>query len=175
MPCARRNTLAWLGVAGARKPTRIGWTELQDMQWKGFTNPRRKTDMRKQIVVAAVVGVFALGLAGSLAWAAGAVSANIPFSFIANDKEMPAGRYEIRIEGNDEGKLVVRSIDGGGQVFVMVIERLADTGAKEAKIVFDKMEDGKIYLSEIHRPGRDGFLVGIAKGRETHVTIIGKE
>lgn len=131
--------------------------------------------MRKQIVVAVVVAVFALGLAGSLAWAAGPVSANIPFSFIVKDKEMPAGRYEIRTVGDEEATLAVRNMESGAKVMVLVIERLADTGAKEAKIVFDKMEDGKSYLSEVHLPGRDGFLVGIAKGRETHVTITGKE
>ena len=131
--------------------------------------------MRKQIVVAAVVGVIALGLAGSLAWAVGPVSATIPFSFIVKDKEMPAGRYEILTEGRDEGALVVRNMESGAKVMVLVIERLADTGAKEAKIVFDKTEDGKSYLSEVHLPGKDGFLVGIAKGRETHVTITGKE
>ena len=131
--------------------------------------------MRKQVLAAVVVAVFALGLAGSLAWAAVTVSVNVPFSFIVKDKEMPAGRYEIRSEGTNETRLAVRSSEGGGTVLVQVIERLADTGAKEPKVVFDKMEDGKTYLSEVHVPGQDGFLVGIAKGRETHVTVPGKE
>jgi hypothetical protein len=131
--------------------------------------------MRKQVLAAVVVTVFALGLAVSLAWASGALSVNIPFSFIVKDMEMPAGRYEIRTEGNDERTLAIRSKEGGGQVLVQVIERLADTGAKEGTVVFDKMEDGKTYLSEVHVPGQDGFLVGIAKGRETHVTVTGKE
>ncbi len=131
--------------------------------------------MRKQVLAAVVVAVFALVLAGSLAWAASAIAVDIPFSFIVKDKEMPAGRYEIRTEGGDERELAVRSKEGGGQVLVQVIERLADTGAKQPKLVFDKMADGKSYLSEVHIPGRDGFLVGIAKGRETHVTVSGKE
>jgi hypothetical protein len=131
--------------------------------------------MRKQVLAAVVVAVFALGLTGSLAWAASGVSVNVPFSFIVKDKELAKGRYEIRTEGNDESKLVIRSSEGGGTVFVLVLERLADTGAKEPKVVFDKMDDGKSYLSEVHIPGQDGFLVGIAKGRETHVTVSGKE
>jgi hypothetical protein len=130
--------------------------------------------MRKQVLAAVVVGVVALGLAGSFAWAANAVAVNVPFSFIAADKEMPAGSYEIRAEG-DESRLVIRSSKGGGSVFALVIERLADTGAKEPKVVFDKMQDGKSYLSEVHIPGMDGFLVGIAKGKETHVVVTGKE
>jgi hypothetical protein len=131
--------------------------------------------MRKQVLAAVVVTVFALGLAGSFAWASGTVSVNIPFSFIVKDKELPAGRYEIRTQGDAETTLAIRSNLGGGSVLVPVLERLADTGAKESKVVFDKMDDGKSYLSEVHIPGQDGFLVGIAKGRETHVTVTAKE
>jgi hypothetical protein len=129
--------------------------------------------MKKQILAAVVVGVFALGLAGSLAWAAGAVAVNIPFSFIVKDKELPAGRYEIRVQS--EASLAIKNADGAGTVLVTVLERLADTGGKEPKVVFDKMEDGKSYLSEVHIPGQDGFLVGIAGGKEKHVTVTGKE
>jgi len=130
--------------------------------------------MKKQILAAVVVAVFALGLAGSLAWAAGAVAVDIPFSFIVKDKEMPAGRYEIRTEGDTN--LAIKNAGGGGTVLVPVMERLADTGGKEPKVVFDKMEDGKSYLSEVHIPGQDGFLLSIAgKGKETHVTVSGKE
>src|SRR5208337_4869575 len=108
----------------------------------GFTNPQRRMTMRKQILTAVVVGVLALGLAGSLAWAATrTVSVKIPFSFIVKDQELPAGAYEIRLEGSDETKLLVRNSNGSGQVLVPVIERLADTGAKELKVVFDKMPD----------------------------------
>ena len=131
--------------------------------------------MRKQVLAAVVVAVFALGLAGSLAYAAGAIAVDIPFSFVVKDKEMPAGRYEVRVEGKDEARLAIRSAAGGGTVFALVVERLADTGGKEPKLVFDKMQDGKSYLSEVHIPGSDGFLVGIANSRETHVTVTGKE
>ena len=131
--------------------------------------------MRKQILAAVVVGVVALGLAGSFAWAGGALSVDVPFSFIVKDKEMPAGHYQIQVEGNDASKLVIRSNAGGGAFFALVLERLADTGGKDPKVVFDKTEDGKTYLSEVHIPGQDGYLVGIAGGKEKHVTLSGKE
>jgi hypothetical protein len=137
--------------------------------------PRRRTDMRKQVLAAVVVAVFALGLAGSLAWAADSVvSLDIPFSFIVQDREMPAGHYDIWQYGRDGAKVGIKSTNGW-QTFLPVIERLADTGAKQPKVIFDKMENGKSYLSEIHIPGQDGFLVGIAKGKETHVMVTGKE
>src|SRR3989304_9551567 len=99
--------------------------------------------MRKQVLASVVVGVFALGLAGSLAWAAGPISVNTPFSFIVKDKEMPAGRYEIRTEGHDERTLAIRSKAGGGQVLVQVIERLPATRAPGGERRFCKTEGGK--------------------------------
>ena len=131
--------------------------------------------MRKQVLAVAAVCVVAMALGGTLAWAASAVSVDVPFSFFVKDKEMPAGRYEIKVEGNDFGKLVIKSTGAGGSVVATVLERLADTGAKEPKVVFDKSDDGTHYLSEVHFPGKDGFLVGIAKGKETHVVVTGKE
>ncbi|HVN30937.1 MAG TPA: hypothetical protein VMT45_03030 [Thermoanaerobaculaceae bacterium] len=128
--------------------------------------------MRKRVLAVAAACVVALALGGSLAWAAATASLNIPFSFFVKDKEMPAGRYVIETVGNDLTKLTVKG--AGGSVIATVLERLADTGAKEPKVVFDKVE-GKYYLSEVHYPGMDGFLVGIAKGKETHEVITGKE
>jgi len=130
--------------------------------------------MRKQVLAAVVVGVVALGLAGGLAWAADIASVDVPFSFIVKDQELPAGSYEIRVQGEAEDYVAVRNTKGGKPVLALVMERLADIGAEHSKVVFDKMPDGKVYLSEIHIPGKDGFLVGMAKGRETHVTLTGK-
>ena len=88
---------------------------------------------------------------------------DIPFSFIVKDKEMPAGRYEIRTrQGRDQTGHPGHQ--GGGTVLVPVIERLADTGGKEPKVVFDKMWDGKSYLSEVHMPGQDGLPGGDREG-----------
>ena len=131
--------------------------------------------MKKQTLVVAGVCVVALALASSLAWAASSVFVDAPFSFMAKDTAMPAGHYEIRPD-SDMTNLVIRNTGGssGRTVTVPVIERLADTGAKESKVVFDKVE-GKHYLSEVHIPGMDGFLVGIAKGKETHEVLPGKE
>jgi len=139
---------------------------------KGLRANERENGMRKQVLAAAVVAVLALGLAGGVAWAANKVSVDVPFSFFVKDKEMPAGKYEIQPVGTDMTQLAVRG--GGGAVVTPVLERLADTGDKEPTAVFDKVE-GKYYLSEVHYPGMDGFLVGIAKAEETHEVIPGKQ
>jgi hypothetical protein len=114
--------------------------------------------MRKQFLALVAVCAVALGLAGTLVWAAAAETLDIPFSFFMKDKEMPAGRYEISVEGSEMNRLILRATDDGQISMVPVVTRLADTGAKEPMVVFDKAND-KHYLSEIHLPGKDGFAV----------------
>ena len=127
--------------------------------------------MRKHVI--AVVGVFvvALALAGSLALAANVVKVDVPFSFMVNGKTLPAGQYQIEPAGNNLSKLAIRGT--GGAILAKVVERLADTGVKEPKVVFDKVE-GKYFLSEVHFPGSDGYLVGSGTATETHEVITGK-
>jgi hypothetical protein len=127
--------------------------------------------MRKQVLAAAVVGVLALGLTASLAGAANKTSVDVPFSFIVNDKTLPAGHYQIEPAGNNMSQLAIRG--SGGTTIAKVVERLADTGGKEPKVVFDKVE-GKYFLSEVHYPGSDGYLVGSGTATETHEVITGK-
>jgi len=131
--------------------------------------------MRKQNVAMVFVCVTMLGFVAGYASAGSLVSVDVPFKFMVNDQEMQAGTYTIEPMGKNEAHLAIRSSKGGGPVMVTVIERLAQTGAKEPLVIFDKMQDGTSYLSEVHVPGSDGFLVGIAKGREQHVVVPGQE
>jgi hypothetical protein len=89
---------------------------------------------------------------------------------------MAAGSYEITPDPADATRLVIRSKDGTQSMKLSVIERLADIGATQPKVVFNKIGNTN-YLSEIHFPGQDGYLVFILKGQEqhTHVTVSGKE
>ncbi len=136
--------------------------------------------MKKQVLTAAGACVVAVALASSLAWAGNAAKVDIPFSFVVRDvvkdNTMPAGGYEIRPDTASTTRLVIRSNDGTHSMVVSVIERLAATGATQPKIIFDKIGNTN-YLSEIHIPGEDGYLVFVAKGHEkhTHVSVTGKE
>ncbi len=128
--------------------------------------------MKQPVPAVVAVSVAVLALAAGTARAAGIMAVDLPFSFVVNDKEVPAGHYEILPIGNHESTLVLRNTVGGGTFVMAVIERLAETGSKAPYVVFDRVEN-KNYLSEVHIPGGDGFLVGIAKGRETHVVVKG--
>ena len=136
--------------------------------------------MKNRVLAGAGACVVALALAGSLAWAGNTAKVDIPFSFVVKDvvkdNTMPAGSYEIKPNTARTPRLVIRSNDGTHSITVSVIERLAPTGATQPKIVFNKIGNSN-YLSEIHIPGQDGYLVFVATGHEqhTHVTVTGKE
>jgi hypothetical protein len=131
--------------------------------------------MRKRVLAVAAVCVVALALAGSLAWAEDAMYVNVRFNFIVGDKVMQAGEYKIQREPGPSVQLRVETVGAGGVAITKVLERLANTGGKEGRVVFDKTDDGKCYLSEVQFPGMDGYLVGIAGGNETHEVITAKE
>jgi hypothetical protein len=154
-------------------------TRNEDNRVSRPTN-RQEESMKKQVLAVGAACVVALALTGSLAWAAGSMAVDIPFGFvvrdIVKDNNLPAGSYEIAPDTADMSRLVIRSKDGTHSMVVSVIERLANVGATQPKVVFNKI--GKTnYLSEIHMAGQEGYLVFILKGQEqhTHVTVAGTE
>lgn len=130
--------------------------------------------MKKLVVIACGVTLLA-SLAGAGFAASGiAASVKIPFAFMVKDKEMPAGRYEIRVEG-DGSRLVMQGADGSaGPTILPVLTRLAELGGTQVDVVFDNA-DGKHYLSEVHLPGRDGFALPGAPGAHTHTKVTASE
>ena len=126
--------------------------------------------MKKHFVALLGLGVLMIGLASSVVWAATSSFVKIPFSFFVNGKEMPAGRYEIRTEGEGADRLVLRDTAGGGASLLPVMTRLASTDAAKGQVVFDTA-DGKNYLSEVHFPGIDGFALTGAPGKHTHAKV----
>ena len=129
--------------------------------------------MKKQILAAVVVGVAVLTLAGSLAWAESLVETNIPFAFMVNEKEMPAGDYVFRVDESPQSRVVIQSKGGSGTMTVSILTRLANRGDTKPKFYFDKTEAGKHYLSELHVPDMDGFAFQGAPGKHTHDAVVG--
>jgi hypothetical protein len=131
-------------------------------------------DMKKPELVGLAVVVLTLGMAAGIARALGPARFVVPFSFMAKDKELPAGTYDFTAQGEGLSQLMIRSSGGGGTTLVPVVTRLADIGAKQPVVVFDVAE-GKHYLSEVHMPGADGFALAGAPGKHTHAKVEGNE
>ena len=102
----------------------------------------------------------------------------IPFKFMVNKKEMPAGKYELStVAGQAEGResrLLLRNWQSQASVYVSIIERLAETNPAQKhapKVVFDTIKD-QHFLSEFWpADNADGYLLGITKGEEKHEVV----
>jgi hypothetical protein len=133
--------------------------------------------MSRRVISAIGAAAVVFGLVAGVAEAQSTkkVQFETSFSFVLNDKEMPAGRYEFEAKtGQGAGTLVLRNLGTNDRTIVQAITRLADLGGTQPQIVFDKTES-KSYLAEVHIPGMDGFDVQHAPGEHGHMKVTGKQ
>ncbi len=120
------------------------------------------------LTILAVAGSFGAFAQGNLT-----VRVDVPFSFIAGTKTLPAGDYTLQFSG-DEKEMIVRAAKGGEAIFVPVLTRLGQRSDKEAEVVFD-VAGNEHYLAELHVPTVDGFAFKAAPGKHTHVSVKAKK
>ncbi len=127
----------------------------------------------KRVVFLAVVALALGGVfGGSPAYAQDVGIAKMPFNFVVDNREMPAGTYELTV--SDQGVLMLTPQPKGKAVFIPVITRLAQLQVStEFRIVFDKVGE-KYYVSEVWFPSDDGFLVKDTKEAHTHHVVKGE-
>lgn len=137
--------------------------------------------MRFQEKIAKTLRLSCLGLVALLALAAvpqawaqpETVKANVPFSFIASGKTMPAGTYEFTVKPDDQLVKIQRN-DGSPEALALILTYVAvrpfSGQEKDSHIVFDKV--GNTYtLSEIWQPGFDGVVLAMTQGKHEHHVI----
>ena len=97
------------------------------------------------------------------------VTASIPFPFIVEKTQMPAGNYTFeRLQANP-GVLAIRSADGT-QKLIVLTERVEARGeGNETNLVFDKI-GGRYFLSRIWTVGNDWGLL-IPEAKEEHQMV----
>jgi hypothetical protein len=117
-------------------------------------------------MVRVTFAVLLLQLAVISALAQNVVRAEVPFTFMAGSKEMPAGAYEFSVTPNNV--LRVRG-NKGAEAIVPILTRVS--ARPDAPVLyFDKAED-KSYLAEIYFPGADGVHLQGAPGKHTHTKV----
>ena len=124
--------------------------------------------VRASVAVVALVAAFVLG--GAIAQAQQVVTAEIGFPFTAGGKEMAAGKYSFEVTA--AGPVVVRGPSGTSGLMPVITTLGRHDLDKDPEFVFDKI-DGKLFLSEIWVPGKDGLLVLATKGPHGHAVVGG--
>ncbi len=126
--------------------------------------------MRKQIAMALVVLVAPVYLCMAQGGPPGA-TADIPFSFIAEGKTLPAGPYQFT-ERDTPPVIIVRNNKTGESLIAPVITLLGTQFEKETNIVFDVVGNDH-YLSEVRIADTDGYLLRATPGKHTHALVKG--
>ncbi len=95
---------------------------------------------------------------------------DIPFSFYADDKLMPAGAYEMM--PNALGThLELRNLKGEQVLIVSAVTQLNARKVDRAGVVFDIVGQDH-YLSEFYMEGMDGLAFNGAPGKHIHQAIV---
>lgn len=122
---------------------------------------------RAFVTLAAFVVAF---VAGGAAAGAQTVSAEIGFPFVAAGKDMPPGKYSVEVTAAGQVSL---SGPDRNRILLPIVTMLGrhDRDA-DPEFVFDKV-GGKVLLSEVWMPGRDGCLLLITRESHDHVVVGG--
>lgn len=124
--------------------------------------------MKKQISLALLGFVLTLAAgAAASAQTARAVVVEIPFDFVAGDKQMSAGRYAVRrVSLNAEGALLIRKEDGRGAAVVITHAGKAPTS--RAFLGFRQYGE-HYFLAEVSMPGTESVREVQKSGGEKRV------
>jgi hypothetical protein len=108
--------------------------------------------MKKQITTALLGLTVALALAVSAnARVLHVFVLNVPFNFVAGEKQMPAGRYTVqRVNFDAESALLIRSEDGRSTAIVLTNK--AESQPRAAALTFRQHGD-RYFLAEVSMPG----------------------
>ena len=100
---------------------------------------------------------------------------NVPFAFVASEKEMPAGTYYVAWEA-EHRKLVLASCNGPEMAFLMPVVTAYGTKQDDAlKLRFHKY-GGEYFLREIaSNEGAATWTLGPAKAEKTRLKSFGYE
>jgi len=108
--------------------------------------------MKKQALT--LVGVLSLVLAAGSAFAQSSqeIRANVPFNFVVNHVELPAGQYSITTIGGGNEILVLRGLNNKTVKIVNANAAQANKPADRTKLVFRVYGD-RYFLSQIWTEG----------------------
>ncbi len=90
------------------------------------------------------------------------ITVDMPYPFIVEGKQLPAGAYSIEPTDQYGKTLTIRSADDKQVIQAIVLTRIAGAGqglSTEPKVVLDKFDGDRYVLSEVFFQGEDGFLL----------------
>jgi hypothetical protein len=112
--------------------------------------------MKKQLI--ALVGLGLLLATASASAQTVEVKANIPFNFIVNKTELPAGAYSLRRQGTTDTVMLIQSTERQTGKMVLPHTCTSPQTPTQSKLVFHRYGD-RYFLSQV-------WTAGSNQGRE---------
>jgi hypothetical protein len=104
----------------------------------------KKLNARISGIVLAVAAI-AVGSA-SAAQAQDRIDAKVPFAFLVNGAQLPAGTYEVKDLSEGSGVLTIESTDGQKAVSIMTIPSSSSNEEGDPKLLFDKINNQHVLV-----------------------------
>jgi hypothetical protein len=87
------------------------------------------------------------------------VDAKVPFAFLANGVQLPAGTYEVRDTSEGSGVLTIQSTDGEKAVSMMTIPSSSMNEEGDPKLLFDKINNQYVLVGVDYGDGESRQIV----------------
>jgi hypothetical protein len=116
----------------------------------------------------ALIGLGLLLATASAYAQTGVVKANVPFNFIVNKAELPAGQYRIQPMGITASAMAIESPDGKVVQAFLPNACISPQAQKTTKLVFHRY-GSHYFLAQIWKAGNDRGQELAASGLETEV------
>jgi hypothetical protein len=121
--------------------------------------------MKRNLSTILSLVVMSLMFSATGAYAQSYAKAKVPFAFSVGSKQLPAGTYEVKVEGTTS--IMIRNIETGESA--LSLARYEAPRSKEAKLVFNHVGD-EYFLSQIWREsGSQGKSIPTSR-RERELT-----
>src|ERR1700730_13873909 len=116
----------------------------------------KKLSATSRIVLAAAA--IAVGSA-SAAQAQDRVDAKVPFAFLVNGVQLPAGTYEVKDLSDGSRLLIIESTDRQNVVSMMTIPSSSSNEEGEPKFLFDKINSQNVLVGIDYGNGESRQIV----------------
>jgi hypothetical protein len=116
--------------------------------------------------MAAVMALTAMATT-RVAQAQDALVVNIPFDFMAGNRNLPAGEYSVKVSQSDARIVLIERKDATAAMFIGTNTVVANTIQSESKLVFNRYGD-RYFLSQVWNEGN-------SRGRQLMKTAREKE
>jgi hypothetical protein len=94
---------------------------------------------------------LAVSLTSAFAQSSQTITVDLPFAFQVNNKQFPAGKYEVRA-GAGQDPVLLRSVDCRRAIFSLSSPIYSEKNRDVPSLVFTRYDD-RYFLSQIWMPG----------------------